>query len=471
MDKSYEQLRKIGNTESMPLTVRAVKGYKILNKDEIIEKSTITPESKHYNERFYATKASWPLIDLTGFELIIDNAFLLLQKAVKLENCRNFKITFIGTKQKLSNFTKFLIEVMGCDDFIIENIITTGGRNIIAVTESNDFLINDCQVELAEGYGIIVHNSKRFHIHRCRLQNNLASGIMVLGESQFGLIEDCVCNLSNGYFNFDAGIHLCATSKSVALTEVPEKCHEPLNIEQKTCRPFAIIVKNCDTCDNRAQGIYLEGAINCVLLANNISRNNKEGICFDWGSSHNIFEDNNVVLNGARRSLSREEIAADFIHEYPILDDGSSSMKLAGVSIDNGCWNKLINNRIVRNYGGGIKMVRSALLNEIEGNLISFNSLGSNTYKPYFYGISAEGLGAINNEFEHHEDNLLDFLPSQLNTYEQNVIRGHSIAVFHDKASKSNINRNNLARFYYGIFYTFAFLVRWLKAKRFLFTV
>ena len=48
------------------------------------------------------------------------------------------------------------------------------------------------------------------------------------------------------------------------------------------------------------------------------------------------------------------EIKTDFITEYPLLEDGSSSMKLPGISLDNGCANIIADNEITDNFGGGI---------------------------------------------------------------------------------------------------------------------
>ena len=360
-----------------------------------------------------------------------------------ITNCYNFSINASDELLKLNTTEKFFIEITHCHSFSIQGLKTIGGRNIITTSDSSNFTLSNCKSQNACGYGIIAHNSTQFTIENCRFQHNL-SGIMVVGQSANGLIVNCTCKGLYGFYNCDAGIHLCATSLSIKLKHIPEQCHEPLSIEEKTFRPQKILIKSCILSECRAQGIYLEGAVNCLIENNTIIDNNKEGICFDWGSCYNIFINNIISLNGERRNVSDEERRVDFITKYPLLKDGSSSMKLPGISLDNGCMNLIDSNKIVGNYGGGIKMVRSSMLNKISNNLIISNAIGKNTFIPYFHGISALGVGAVNNEFNGDRNTLLAFLPSILNSINSNIIQGHSLATFHDNISRNNFFSNNL---------------------------
>ena len=456
------QLKDIGYTDYIPMAIKATEGYDIKSEQELLEcvkKPVVLSEGR---DLLSAAAQSFPLLEREGFELVIDDEFLLKQEGVVLRNCKNFNITFSDVNQQIYRRAKFLIEIRECQNFIIENLEVVGGRNTIAISESKDFHIRKCSIEKAEGYGIIIHNGTQFKITQCLFKKNLASGVMVLGESSQGLISECLSEEATGYFNFDAAIHLCATSEAISLDDVPEKCHEALSILQKVSRPYGIVIENCVLKKGRAQGIYLEGAINCLMKNNVITNNNKEGVCFDWGSSYNIFKGNSVSYNGERNSLSQEEIIVDFIGGYPILKDGSSSMKLAGISVDNGSMNEIIGNKITKNFGGGVKFVRSALFNRVERNLIGFNSLGKNKFQPFFHAITVAGLGAINNEFDKSKAVLLDFLPSQLNVFRHNVIRGGRGEFFcADKDSNCNILTDNATRFYY----TIAFMEKFYLAK------
>ncbi len=465
------QLKDIGYTDYIPMAIKATEGYDIKSEQELLEcvkKPVVLSEGR---DLLSAAAQSFPLLEREGFELVIDDEFLLKQEGVVLRNCKSFNITFSDVNQQIYRRAKFLIEIRECQNFIIENLEVIGGRNTIAVSESKDFHIRKCSIEKAEGYGIIIHNGTQFKITQCLFKKNLASGVMVLGASSQGLISECRYEDSTGYFNFDAAIHLCATSEAIGLDDIPEKCHEELSILQKVNRPSGIVIESCVLKGGRAQGAYLEGTINCLIRNNVFTHNNKEGICFDWGSCYNIFKDNEVSFNGDRSNLSNEEIIVDFIDRYPVLKDGSSSAKLAGISLDNGSMNEIIGNKISKNYGGGIKFVRSAFFNNVEGNLIAFNSKGRNKFMPFIFAISAPEPkpGAIDREFKGDKSGLLDLRPSQLNTFLRNIIRGKLAESIHtSEKSTCNLSVDNVMRFYHaatfiGVFY-FRKIFRTLKS-------
>ena len=457
------QLKDIGYTDDMPMAIKATEHYQIKNEQELVESVKQQVVLNEKRDLLSAAAQKFPLVGREGFELVIDDDFLFQQRGVVLHHCKNFKIIFSDVNQQIHKEAKFLIEIQECQHFIIEHLDVIGGRNIIAVSESKDFHIRECRIEKAEGYAVIVHHCTRFHITKSVFKKNLASGVMVLGASSQGLISQCRCEDTTGYFNFDAAIHLCALSETVEFTDIPEKCHGAFSILQKVHRPFGIVIENCVLKGARAQGIYLEGAINCLIRNNILTKNNKEGICFDWGSCYNIFKRNDVSFNGNRSNLSKEEILADFIDKYPVLKDGSSSAKLAGISLDNGCMNQIVDNKITKNYGGGIKFVRSSFFNEVKGNLIAFNVRGRNRFMPFCYGISAPEPrpGAIDREFKDKKAALLDLLPSQLNTFLQNIIRGQLKESIHTgEKSTCNLSIDNVTRFYYAAWFMCSFYFR-----------
>ena len=427
----------------IPLAIQATKDLKQLNNIELRASTGHTKKqtTKIYRKT-YTNDITSHYSDSRNFELLIDDTFIIDKEGLTLHNCKNFQIKITSTILNLNNNVKFFITLTDCHSFIIKGLKTTGGRNIITISNSSDFTLSYCKSQNADGYGIIIHNSKQFTIEDCTFQKN-RSGIMVVGRSTHAKIKNCNCRDLYGFLNCDAGIHLCATSSSIALEQIPEQCHEALSIEKKTFQPQHIVIENCTLSDCRAQGLYLEGAVNCLIHNNLFSSNNKEGICFDWGSCYNIFTDNIVSLNGRRKALTQDEITVDFLSEYPLLEDGSSSMRLPGISLDNGCMNLIDSNKIITNYGGGIKMIRSSMLNKISNNLIISNAIGRNTFIPFFHGISTLGIGAVNNEFNGERNALLDFSPSVVNTITDNTIEGHWHSIFFDTISKNNFISNN----------------------------
>ncbi len=403
------------------------------------------PTSPRNSENTVLPLVNKVLSEREHFNLVLDQETLNRHPSVRVSNCKHFTISSSLSSITPSHNDKFFIEITDCDHFSIEGINCSTGRNMLFITDSSSFTISDCRCSDAEGSGVIINNGYNFRVSGCLFGNNLSAGILIIGHSYNGEIRDCTCSRSRGYFNQDAGVHLCNTSHHVTPSHIPEHYHEPLPISNKKQRPHHILIKNCIITHCRAQGIYLEGAVNCLLEKNTLINNNKEGICFDWGSCYNIFHGNIVSLNGERSKLSPEEIQADFISEYPLLEDGSSSMKLPGVSLDNGGMNLIQENKITNNYGGGIKMIRTALFNDITNNQILYNAIGANQYVPYFHGITALALGAINNEFNTTEKPLLDFMPSILNSITDNTIKEHWHPIFFDKLSSNNFVSGNIA--------------------------
>ena len=171
-----------------------------------------------------------------------------------------------------------------------------------------------------------------------------------------------------------------------------------------------LIFEDVTTHDNRAQGAYVEGAVACVFRRLRAYSNNKEGICLDWGSTLCTIEESWIAENGARRAVTQAEIEADFIHRFGILEDGSSAMKLPGVSLDNGAFNIVANATISHNYGGGVKLVRASPGCALWDSQIKRNDLGNNPGYTFIELHSAD-LPDILNEFVGTEA-LLDFGPS-----------------------------------------------------------
>ena len=115
------------------------------------------------------------------------------------------------------------------------------------------------------------------------------------------------------------------------------------------------------------------------------------------------------------------------------LEDGSSTAKLPGISIDNSAYNIVMENMVSDNAGSGIKMVRSAYRNLILSNLVSDNNRGKNEA---FHGFGIE--------FGHASDPDepvigLDFTADYENIAARNVISGgHYAGIFLAEGSYCN---------------------------------
>jgi len=329
---------------------------------------------------------------------------------------------------------KFLLTITNCSSFAIRSVNQAFGANGLMISNSSIFTVSNCSFSDFEGYGLVLFNSSLFAIQNLYGKNNLASTLLIAGSSSHGLIEDSVFSLSRGYYNCDAGLHIVNCSAHVTPEMMPEGCHEPLSIEEKVNKPSCIILSRSRFVSNRAQGVYLEGAISIHFLECCFKDNNKEGICFDWGSCMCTLSNSHIAYNGNRTNMSSCDLAIDFIEHYQLLDDGSSCCKLPGISIDNGCLNHITSNVVVNNYGGGIKLVRSCIGNLVKDNKMNSNNIGENPFFPVYYEMASLGIGAIQEEFsEPGKGGLMDFFVSVDNVFVDNSYDMSNPNLFHQE--------------------------------------
>ncbi len=353
--------------------------------------------------------------------------------ALRCIECDNFVIDLAERRivEEPATRHKFFLHCYGCADFTVRQVQAAGGRNLAMLEDCDRFVVSDVHSRDYEGYGLILLHSRLFQIRRCRFSGHLASGIMILGDCCDGTVSECDCSESRGYYNWDAGLHICHCSRRIAAAQVPELCHEPLPIRLKTMRPTRIRVERSRFSANRAQGIYLEGARECLLRDNDIADNNKEGICLDWGTALCVLKGNRIGGNGYRSNMGESEIKIDFIEDFPLLPDRSSTCKLPGISFDNGVLNAVIDNRIHDNHGGGVKMVRSAVANLVACNRFSDNDRGANFFVRKMHDVLLLSMGNRGGEFDDDRNSLLDFYGSSFNRIQCNTFAADPSEAIH----------------------------------------
>jgi hypothetical protein len=224
-----------------------------------------------------------------------------------------------------------------------------------------------------------------------------------------------------GFLNCDAAIHLSQCTPKVTAEDVPERTHEACSIIKKTRRPHCIEMSGMRLQGNRAQAIYLEGAVACRISHSLLDSCNKEGICFDWGTACCELTQSIVSRNGRRAAMTAAEIRADFIGPFPLLPDNSSSIKLPGISLDNAAFNTVTRNLVVGNYGGAVKLVRACAGNRFHWNLGGSNTRGSNEHISFAW---FNDLGASDPLGEFAGIPPCDIGPSYENIYRRNRILG-----------------------------------------------
>jgi len=313
----------------------------------------------------------------------------------------------------------------------ISGIYIDGGFTFgIFAIDSNEILVDSCVIESVSHKPIVMMGTcNGFSITGNRLCKNLSGGLYLTGDISNGLIEGNVIKGNYGTTNLMAGMVMIAIDtqegvgpytmyRSDLYFPEEQKLHDILSA------PHQIIIRNNVIANNNSSGIYSYGAYLNYITENQIIGNEKEGCCLDYGTFGSYVAYNDITANGNRGRMNDNELELDFVLEMGRLEDGTSPAKLPGLSIDNSAYNIIFDNRIIRNYGSGIKMVRTGVRNIISSNLIQDNNAGQSEAF-HFFGVE---LGYASADYE--LDNL-DIKPEYENIICRNMITGkHYAGIF-----------------------------------------
>ena len=342
-------------------------------------------------------------------------------RGTAVTGAHRFGLTTTRSMSENDPHQKFFIQLQDCTDFVINGLVLRRGRNAILLHRCRRFRILNIDLSDLEGYGIILFDCSEFEVAGIRARNLLCSAIMALGDTSMGLIHRVDACGGRGFLNCDAAIHLSQCTPAVTVDDVPERNHEAYSIIEKTKRPRCIEMSGMCLQGNRAQAVYLEGAIACRISRSLLDSCNKEGICFDWGTACCELTQSIVSRNGRRAAMTLAEIRADFIEQFPLLPDNSSSVKLPGISLDNAAFNTVRCNLVVGNYGGAVKLIRACAGNRFHWNLGGSNTRGSNEHISFAW-FNDLGAGDLLGEFAGIPP--CDIGPSYENIYRRNRILG-----------------------------------------------
>lgn len=313
----------------------------------------------------------------------------------------------------------------------ISGIHIDGGFTFgIFAIDSDEVRIDNCVIEAVSCKPIVLMGTcNGFSITGNRLCKNLSGGLYLTGDVSNGLVEGNVIKGNFGSTNLMAGIVMIAidtqegvgpytTYRPYLYFPEEQKLHDILSA------PHKIIIRNNVIANNNSSGIYSYGAYLNYITENQITGNEKEGICLDYGTVGSYVAYNDITANGNRNRMSDSELKLDFVLELGRLEDGTSPAKLPGISIDNSAYNIVFDNRIIGNYGSGVKMVRTGVRNIISSNLIQDNNAGrSGAF--HFFGVEL-GYAAADYELDN-----LDIKPEYENIICRNMITGgHYAGIF-----------------------------------------
>ncbi|MCO6181047.1 right-handed parallel beta-helix repeat-containing protein [Ciceribacter sp. RN22] len=305
-----------------------------------------------------------------------------------------------GNARRVDLAAKGELRLSGEADFVIEGAALARCGNAIVLDNCRRFRLRNLASSDLAGCAIVLFDCEDFEISDITCRRAYSSSITLVGDTRYGRITRVRTTESLGPRNRDAGLNFVNCSPAVTLADVPDQCHEPLSIMQKSKRPAFMELDDVHSTRNRAQGIYLEGAFGISMKRIRLARNAKEGICFDWGTAFSTLSRSVIKWNGWRHAISPEEVQADFLHNIPILPDGSSAVKVPGVSFDNAAFNRIVGCYISRNGGGAVKHIRASVGTLTALNLCVFNTGGNNAFaRTSWYGDL--GLDDVLGEFDH----------------------------------------------------------------------
>lgn len=388
--------------------------------------NTINNRTKYQNDvRFNGSTAS----ELNAVIATSDSAYITIESdKIILDETINLK-SDIGINASKTEFVpgSMVIDkaVMAedCDNISLDYFkLENGGYNYaLYIIRTNNFSIKGCTFSKSTYKGLVVMGTCTNFV---MLDNNVTyngnGGVFLNGNISNGIIKNNDIEENYGTRNLTAGMVMTSMTIDDYYTAYNEFKDEHLYDLLDT--PHDIVLYQNRVQRNNSSGVYSDGAYNIYIIENIIYKNEKEGMCLDYGTFGAYVHNNVVRQNGGRFRQTDEDLEADFVTSFGRLEDGSSPAKLPGISIDNSAYNIILNNNVNQNYGSGIKSVRSAYRNVIMENTVSDNNYGENE-KFHFFGIE---IGHASTPDEPVIG--LDFTASYENIVCRNVVTGPDYA-------------------------------------------
>jgi parallel beta-helix repeat protein len=313
--------------------------------------------------------------------------------------------------------------------------------SLLHIRISSNIVVSDMifkDFSLCRFPAVIIYQSKNIQLSHLLIAKCL-SGIMI-SLSHNVLVQKSNIYGTHGYSNLHAGIVATWHELNEQGDFLP-----PLNQQCDHLQDFSsyITIKDNHLHHLRAQGVYLDVTFKCFVLNNVIEYNIKEGVCSDNGSGANYVANNTIFANGYRYNMTVDNLKMDFIYQHGLLPDGSSPIKLPGLSLDNTAFNVIQNNNVRLNAGSGIKMVRAAHLNIIRDNYVENNRFVYHGFEPFaiHFGIN---LGYAPRD-ENDTNPCLEFNGCFMNMVYGNTVKGNHISsILVDRLGQSNLMSENI---------------------------
>ena len=334
------------------------------------------------------------------------------------------------------------IRIENADNVRLSGGLLTGAGWGVLVAGSRHVELLHMTLDSLTGGGVVVTGSDHVTIWGSQFHRLSAAPVMLHGNTHQSVVAANEITDNIGASNWHAGVVL--SDRNADLRQDPTSLLNPdkFGVKEQPIPtrlevPEDNVIALNHIAANLTSGIYSDGSVRNLIAENRIESNSKEGMCLDNGSAANVVAYNFFQGNGKRWGKSDRELQQDFVANFGRLPDGSSPAKVPAISIDNAAYNQILFNEINRNYGGGIKMVRTAYYNLIGLNTLSDNNEGQNK-QFHFFGIE---LGAATADTPVPD---LDFTPARGHEIFSNLIRGtHYAGGFFAEGSDRNVLFDN----------------------------
>ena len=381
-------------------------------------------------------------ITVSGGRILFDEP-LFIEKSVHVD-FRRCSVSFDPAFR-----ASHAVVIRDAEDIVLKNLsLEKTPCSGIIVTRSKNVTVSGCRLTGTNGCPLtLLGDSERLLVHGNTIEGFGFAGIHIQGRVARSVIENNEVSGGTGTYNGHPGIFVGDREKNLPKADdFSPRAAWPLyrytveKVSERFHGPTENIIVSNRFAENKGSGIYSDGAMLNFYGFNVIENNGKEGACFDFGSTGNVFFRNDVTGNGKRAGHSDGNLKSDYVLEHGRMPDGTAKAKVPAISLDNALYNIVLGNTIGKNYGGGIKCVRSGFYNVIGDNLIEDNNRGKNdTF--HFFGIE---LGAAPAEEDLGES---DACPSAGNIVCKNRVLGnHYTGIFFGDGCVQNDVRENTIR-------------------------
>lgn len=301
-----------------------------------------------------------------------------------------------GRTHVVSSVKSSAVAVENVSDVEVSQLrITSTDATAIHIQESKEVGINKVIIENVGRYAIhIDNNCEGIFIKSNHIVKTGYGGIIVRGDVRYAKIDS---NVLEDIYEKELEIgNYAAAIRVQALEHARPEYDDGVTIKIKPPastdlisngifshyigpdRPRHVEISNNRILRCRSQGIYLSGALLTAVEHNSIINCDKEGLCVDHQSLYCTVENNFFTGCGGRLAQTANELKFDHLSDEDIGSPKGVTAKLPAISIDYSDDNLITENRIIGNFGCGIKMVRSAMFNTVSRNFLANNNRGDN---------------------------------------------------------------------------------------------